>query len=220
MGYRRTPPAAFLDVVSESHLHCDHSREEASSADWRTTSGAEGIAYFDSEPANFDVEEGYNGTSSLGVSSMAQTAITRFVGDYAWLSNFYKGNPIVIDVGHGITRYKTAEHAYQAAKATTETQHLIIASAITPGAAKRQGRKVQLPENWDEKSHAVMEKVLRVKFEDKELKKKLKATEPLHLCEGNFWCDNHWGHCICRKCKGLTKKNLLGKLLMQIRNEL
>jgi hypothetical protein len=38
--------------------------------------------------------------------------------------------------------------------------------------------------------------------------------------EGNNWHDNTWGNCLCDKCKGIEGKNLLGNILMQVREEL
>ena len=32
--------------------------------------------------------------------------------------------------------------------------------------------------------------------------------------------DNILGYCFCEKCKGVEKQNILGKILMEVRNEL
>lgn len=60
----------------------------------------------------------------------------------------------------------------------------------------------------------VMEKALRLKFQNPELRKKLIATGDKELVEGNPWGDRYWG-----VCNG-SGKNKLGKLLMKIRKEL
>jgi predicted NAD-dependent protein-ADP-ribosyltransferase YbiA (DUF1768 family) len=40
------------------------------------------------------------------------------------------------------------------------------------------------------------------------------------LVEGTTWHDNIWGNCSCPKCKNIPGQNRLGKLLMQIREEI
>ena len=59
-----------------------------------------------------------------------------------------------------------------------------------------------------------MERILRVKFSSPDLKEKLLSTGDRYLVEGNSWGDVYWGVC---GGKGI---NMLGKLLMQIREEL
>ena len=48
------------------------------------------------------------------------------------------------------------------------------------------------------------------------------ATGDKYLTEGNNWHDNYWGVCKCNSSKCLDKvgRNKLGKILMQIREEL
>ena len=64
-----------------------------------------------------------------------------------------------------------------------------------------------------------MLEALRTKFSIKGLKEKLLATGDEELVEGNFWHDNFWGVCSCSKC-GNKGQNKLGKLLMQVREEI
>jgi hypothetical protein len=52
------------------------------------------------------------------------------------------------------------------------------------------------------------------KFQDPELKTKLLATGDAELIEGNWWGDVYWG-----VCNG-EGRNELGKILMQVRDEL
>lgn len=66
-----------------------------------------------------------------------------------------------------------------------------------------------------------MEEVLRAKFKDTALQNLLRKTKGFKLIEGNLWHDNHWGSCTCKKrrvCQ-LPGKNILGILLMKIRDE-
>lgn len=48
---------------------------------------------------------------------------------------------------------------------------------------------------------------------------KLLATGGQELIEGNRWHDTFWGRCVCERCKG-TGQNWLGRLIMQVREEL
>jgi cytidine deaminase len=64
-----------------------------------------------------------------------------------------------------------------------------------------------------------MATVLRAKFQAPELRRKLLATGDRELIEGNNWRDTTWG-CIRDKEGNWKGRNELGKLLMQIRDEL
>lgn len=135
--------------------------------------------------------------------------IDRFVGDFAFLSNFFPST-IMID---GVI-FKTAEHAYQAQKAITDKDVEIIAGAATPGAAKTLGRKIAIRPDWDSIKVDVMRLILREKFKNPILRELLLMTGDAELVEGNEWNDTWWG--ICRG-KG---HNHLGILLQEIREEI
>jgi ribA/ribD-fused uncharacterized protein len=135
--------------------------------------------------------------------------IDKFRGSYDFLSNFY---PVDIEMPDGIT-YPTAEHAFQAYKTEDLAQRKHIASLSTPGKSKSAGRKVSLRDGWNSIRVDVMEEVVRRKFWNPDLAKKLLATGDVQLIEGNTWNDTFWG--VCRG-KG---KNHLGNILMKIRNE-
>lgn len=123
-------------------------------------------------------------------------------GDYSFLSNFYL---------HGNW---TVEHHYQAAKTDDPQWASRILNAPTPGAAKKLGRKAPLRPTWEQEKVAVMLALLRVKFLWPNLAQQLLDTRDATLIEGNWWGDTFWG-----VCKG-QGENHLGKLLMQVREEL
>lgn len=92
-------------------------------------------------------------------------------------------------------------------------------SKMKPGKAKRFGRKIELRSDWEEIKIDVMKFALEKKFaKGTSLYKKLKATNG-YIEETNYWHDNIWGNCICEKCKYLHGNNLLGILLMEIRDK-
>lgn len=143
--------------------------------------------------------------------------IDKFDGQYAFLSNFYPSTIEPFDDG---IRYPTVEHAFQAAKTTNIAIRKNIASQPTPGKAKYIGRHIKLRPEWREARIDVMRCCLRKKFEKPELQKKLLATGDEILREGNCWHDNYWGDCYCDKCHSIIGLNNLGKLLMEIREEI
>lgn len=135
--------------------------------------------------------------------------IDKFEGEFAFLSNFFE-SPFQV----GSVTFPTVEHYFQAMKADSMHDYLAIAAADTPGKAKRLGRKCTLRWDWEEVKMDVMRTGLRHKFADPELRKKLIATYPHRLEEGNWWGDRFWG-----VCQGQGENNL-GKLLMELREEL
>ncbi len=137
------------------------------------------------------------------------TVIDSFSGEHRFLSNFF---PCDMDVA-GV-RYPTLEHAFQAEKTTVSAEREIVRAAKTPGQAKALGRRVTLREGWNEMRVDVMRELLRIKFSSKVLRAELLATGDAKLVEGNHWNDRFWGVC---KGKG---ENWLGKLLMELREEL
>lgn len=140
--------------------------------------------------------------------------IEMFDGKYAFLSNFYP-SPITFD---GIT-FPTVENWFQAWKTENPAEFKAIATADTPGKSKRLGRHCTLRKDWEEVKVDVMRDGLRLKFKDPALRAKLLATGDEELIEGNTWHDRTWGRCVCAKCGG-QGKNLLGQLLMELREEI
>ena len=135
--------------------------------------------------------------------------IDRFNGEHAFLSNFYP-SPVRLSGEH----YPTVEHAFQAAKLHDRKLRKQIRFASTPGKAKRLGRQVPLRYGWEGMKLSVMEELLRQKFApSSDLWRKLQATSPSKLIEGNTWGDQFWGVC---QSQG---QNQLGRLLMKIRDE-
>lgn len=135
--------------------------------------------------------------------------ISNFTGKYRFLSNFWPAR-VWLDGAE----YRTVEHAYQAAKTFDGVTRRRIAAAASPGDAKRLGQKAPLREDWEEVKLDIMEGLLRQKFVVSGLREQLIATGNEDLVEGNTWGDCFWG--VCRG-KG---ENHLGRLLMEIRNEL
>lgn len=142
---------------------------------------------------------------------MEDWAITQFRGDYRFLSNFYAA-PLQFN---GIT-FPTVEHAFQAAKAVDPDERDYIASLESPVEARKAGKSVKLRDNWDEIKYGAMYLLVKKKFEDRNLRRRLTLTRQAYLIEGNSWHDTYWGQCTCDK-HDMTGQNKLGEILMQIR---
>lgn len=135
-----------------------------------------------------------------------------FDGQYRFLSNFYEGGPICYR-GYA---YKTAEHAFQAAKAKSPIDGEYVALAATPSEAKRRGRNVNLRPDWEFAKDRIMYEIVHEKFfQNGELARQLMATGNEDLVEVNTWNDRYWGTDPLGK-----GQNKLGKTLMKVRSEL
>ena len=115
---------------------------------------------------------------------------------------------------------QSVEHWFQAMKTNDFHEQRYVLAAPTARDAKRRGHEVKLREDWDEIKDQVMLVLLRVKFADPERRDKLLATGDAVLIEGNTWHDQHFGDCRCHAHKDIPGENILGKLLMQVREEL
>jgi ribA/ribD-fused uncharacterized protein len=130
--------------------------------------------------------------------------ITRFSGDYAFLSNFWHEW-----VEYDGIAFPTAEHAFQAAKSLDPNVRHRVATASSPGEAKREGRRLTLRADWEAVKIPVMASILTVKFKkDSDLAALLLETGRHMLVEGNTWGDRFWG-----QVDG-AGQNWLGRLLM------
>lgn len=133
-----------------------------------------------------------------------------FSGSYRFLSNFW---PEAARGGF------TNEHFFQAAKTLDPGERATVMATATAGQAKRAGRAVTLRSDWEQVKEDVMREHLRAKFySDVELAQKLLATGAHELVEVNTWGDRYWG---AEEVDGtFIGLNRLGKLLMEVREEL
>ena len=143
--------------------------------------------------------------------------VPKFEGEFFFLSNFYeapfswRGN-----------EFRTAEHAFQAAKAYHIPDSTIdvmgaywnkVVEAPDPAKAKYAGRSVNIDvKSWDAQKVQYMREIIHAKFYDVPgLAGQLVNTGVMLLVEGNTWGDKFWGRC---EGKGL---NTLGTILMEER---
>lgn len=137
-----------------------------------------------------------------------QFPIDRFEGNYIFLSNFYDD---------GI--HPPVEILYQASKAIDTKDFEVVMQSPTANVAKKRGRNIDhIRPDWEKIKVNVMLGLLIYKFSFPELQRKLIDTGECELIEGNTWHDNFWGNCICDNCVYKPGKNMLGILLMKVRN--
>jgi ribA/ribD-fused uncharacterized protein len=144
--------------------------------------------------------------------------ILSFHGEHRFLSNFYE-KPVFYEDRW----YPTSEHAYVAAKTTNSSIRDEIMLINSPGKIKRFGRTIQIRSDWDSIKVSQMRIILESKFRKEHhesdfsepLFPRLKSTGNALLIEGNTWGDTFWGQCPIG-----TGKNMLGKLLMSIRDDI
>lgn len=89
-----------------------------------------------------------------------------------------------------------------------------IPSGITKSIANKLREWKMVRPDWDDMRLEIMINLLIQKFNDPELKEKLKNTKDTYLIEGNDWADTLWGVC---DGKG---KNMLGRAIMNIRGKI
>lgn len=141
-----------------------------------------------------------------------------FRGKLKFLSNFWE-DPFWMPELEQIVA--TSEHAFNALKTVQPSMQAWVLSAEGAREAKVRGRRVPLQTGWDEGLRdEVMTKVLAQKFTLPHLKIKLIETRDLHLIETNFWHDQYWGDCLCSKHADVPGENMLGKMLMELRNSI
>jgi ribA/ribD-fused uncharacterized protein len=131
--------------------------------------------------------------------------------------------------------YRSVEHAYQAAKVLDPKRRQVLTLAFNPTLTATKAKKIgrnftNLRDGWDEIKYNIMAELLVQKFSDPKMRRVLEASGKAELIEGNWWHDTYWGVCYGglkdgfhgRTCEKWPHEpdgqNMLGKLLMQIRD--
>ncbi len=133
--------------------------------------------------------------------------INSFTGRYFFLSNMYPYSAIG----------KSVEHYFQAAKATSAEDYQYVVDAVNGYQARMRGKRILIRNDWPESKQDVMYNELEMKFYNyPNVQKMLLDTGNEQLVEGNNWGDRYWGVDL----KTGNGKNILGEMLMNIREEL
>lgn len=133
-------------------------------------------------------------------------------GKYGFLSNLYK-----VQIEFEGIKFPTTEHAYQYGKFKDKDAREWAMKSPNPHLLSVLAHGLfswDIVKNWNNIKVDRMYNVLKIKFSNDELKQKLLETGNSILIE-NSKSDSFWG--IGKKGKG---KNMLGKHLMKIREEI
>lgn len=117
--------------------------------------------------------------------------------------------------------FDSSEAAWQAQKCKNPEDVLQFCN-LSASAAKRLGRTVSLRKDWEDVKYNIMVEVLKEKFtQNPNMLRVLLSTQEDTLVEDTTgWHDNIWGDCSCPRCASIKGQNLLGKALMQVRDQL
>lgn len=148
--------------------------------------------------------------------------ISRFQGNYRFLSNFYE-YPVWVTVMDE-PLFPSGEHAFQALKATNLADVQRVLRSGSPGEAKKAGRSIAIRPDWEAVKRQCMLRVALAKFSDPALRDRLAATGNEVLVEGNTWGDRYWGAMqggappMWHWGAGWYGQNWLGRILMMVRD--
>ena len=135
-----------------------------------------------------------------------ENIISYFKNENYFMSNFFEAS-----VSYRGKVYRNAEAAYQAQKDPARAGEFIM---LKGNDAKALGSKVTLRRDWEEIKVQVMYEVVEAKFtQNRNMMQKLIQTGNAELVHGNIHRDTFWG------IYGGKGENMLGKILMEIRDE-
>lgn len=146
--------------------------------------------------------------------------IPMFVGEWAWLSDDW-----ACKIGYNGHIYKSATHAFQAAKCAELKEHDAVWSMATASGARRAGERCARWKDWDDVKESEMASIQMCKFgQNEDLKDKLLATGDRDLVNGGLGDDDFWGKVPVRMSGGQVREwrgeNVLGEILMAVRDRL
>ena len=144
---------------------------------------------------------------------MSDTRIESFDGQYRFLSNFW-----AVPIRVHPREFNSLESAYQSQKMAKDADKSRF-MGLGASAAKKLGQELPMRKDWNAVKIDTMLNLLHQKFSRPGMGNLLRETGDAYLLEGNYWHDNFWGSCTCKRC-GNKGQNMLGKLLMQVRSEI
>lgn len=140
--------------------------------------------------------------------------INLFRDGYSFLSNMSRAK-----VTYNGLEFMSSEAAFQSAKCAREEDRQTLSKTLKGKDARSYGSSVEMVPDWEQIKDEVMVRVVYAKFtQNPLLMEKLLDTGNAKLVEGNFWHDNYWGKCACKKCTDKASPNVLGRSLFFVRN--
>ena len=133
--------------------------------------------------------------------------------EYKRLSNIQPCKIILDEI-----EYNSIEHAYVSAKSNDPEWQIYCQTETNPIKVKKQGRALQLPDNWNTLKIQIMKECINQKYNQEPYHTLLMSTGTKYIQEGNWWNDTFWG--VDLKTDPPIGQNLLGKLIMEKRSSL
>lgn len=142
---------------------------------------------------------------------LAKGKVCGFFFEHRFLSNFYECEIFYLD-----RKFRSTEHVYQAMKSLeSEVWDTFADSNLTCSQSRKLGQQIEMRKDWNNIKDQIMYDICKIKFINLSyLKEKLLATNDMYLEETGWWNDRYWGTHFGQG------DNRLGKILMQIREEL
>lgn len=134
--------------------------------------------------------------------------ITALKGDYEFLAMTYN-YPITVD---GIT-YTNAEAAFWSQRIMDKKARNKL-SRLSAMKARAKALQAEPIDDWDETKDDILKRILEIKFKDESLRMRLLSTGDALILNNNTYRDEYYG---IYNGKG---KNVLGKMLMELRSSL
>lgn len=149
-------------------------------------------------------------STNKSTEGLRSVVLRGFFGRNAWLGNSY---PAAFRID-GLT-WKSVDHYVFAKRAIKESDRDAVREAETPIKARTVSKTMRWRPDWKEADVENVKAAVEAKFfQNVELGRKLIYTRDIELVHENRWGDKLWG-----VCEG-EGENLLGKLLMEIREKL
>ena len=138
--------------------------------------------------------------------------IKEFKNEYRWLSNFYS-----VEINYKGRAYHNVENAFHSEKSGEVFFKDFCAQESNPRVVKKEQRNmILLRSDWEDVKYDIMLGLIRIKFQNKDLRLKLISTHNELIEEKNNRGDSYWGVDLET---GIGENNL-GKILMTVRNEI
>lgn len=132
-----------------------------------------------------------------------------FRNEYYFLSNMY---PCQIHLRrYNYYTFQCVESAYQAFKCPDRLEEFLYLNGYE---AKKLGKQVAARYDWNSVKCDIMKSLLIYKFTQNPYLGERLTNMQEEIVEENTWGDTYWG-----VCRGVGE-NMLGKLLMEVREEL
>lgn len=133
--------------------------------------------------------------------------------------SFPFANTQTCSIEHKNIVYPSVENFYQAMKTEDIAERIAIAK-LSPWDAKLKGSTIEVSQKFIDNRERILTYGLNKKFENPRYANLLWRSGRSEIIYWNLWHDNYLGYCYCNSCKEEEKLNILGTIIMDIREKL